>query len=204
MNSDAQLELDNITVGRGEIRLIEAISFTVKAGDAIQILGENGSGKSSLLSIIAGVLTPIEGRINWRGAIGDENHQCNRESCIFVGHDTPNRPALSVRENLAYWARIYAKKADRVAGVIEQAGLKRAANQPSGQLSAGQKRRLELARCLLAGRQVWLLDEPTTSLDSSGHDLWSEQVRIHQEKGGMSIIATHKLLNIQSRDLRLA
>lgn len=197
------LELEHVTIARGDAILLDDIVLSVKCGEALQLFGANGCGKSSLLSVIAGHSAPSSGKIFWRfdGETASVKETVDQQ--VFVGHETPLRPSLTAYENLQYWAGVYGKKTGVIEPALERCGMVDFRDAPCERLSEGQKRRLELARCLMSQRPIWILDEPTASLDRSGNRIWSEEIREHQSNGGIAIIATHDRLDIRSRDIQV-
>jgi heme exporter protein A len=191
---------------RGGRRVFCAISFSIAAGNALLLTGPNGAGKSSLLRMIAGLIRPAEGRIALEG--GDPELSVG-EQCHYVGHVDPLKPALTVVENLAFWTRFLngARQVDEAALVergLEAVGLASLAELPAGYLSAGQRRRLSLARVLAVPRPIWLLDEPNTALDAASQERLQGVMRTHLSGGGLIIAATHGPLGLAEPDeLRL-
>jgi heme exporter protein A len=191
-----RLLVDNLAVERGERRIFEAISFCVEEGGALVITGANGSGKSTLLKTIAGLLRPAAGKIELDGR-GERNvAQC----CHYLGHENALKPALTVAENLNFW-RQFLELFDFGAGLdmaeaLDTVGLPEVGAIPAGYLSAGQKRRLAIARLLVCRRPVWLLDEPTAALDVPSGRMFSLIAEQHASKGGILVAATHQPLEI--------
>jgi heme exporter protein A len=183
---------------RGGRRVFSGVGFAVAAGQALVLTGPNGAGKSSLLRLIAGLVHPAAGSLTLEGgdpelSIGEQAH--------YVGHLDPLKPALTVTENLTFWARFLngARAADEDALVVRglaAAGLDDLAELPAAYLSAGQKRRLSLARVLAAPRPVWLLDEPTTALDAASQERLRRVMQAHLTSGGLIIAATHGPLGL--------
>ena len=172
------LSVDNLSVSRGGISLFEGLNFTVSTGEFVLINGGNGVGKTSLLRSIAG-LQPID---NGKIAI-------NADNFIFAGDANGIKTALTVLENLRFWSAIFGGK--NLNEALEKFQLRQLKNRFAGKLSAGQKRRLSLARLLLTDRPIWLLDEPTVSLDKRSMKQFSKILKNHLEAGGAAVVASH-------------
>ena len=191
---------------RGGRRVFCTVSFSIAAGNALLLTGPNGAGKSSLLRMIAGLIRPAEGSIALEG--GDPELSVG-EQCHYVGHVDPLKPALTVMENLGFWTRFLngARQVDEATLVergLEAVGLADLAQLPAGCLSAGQRRRLSLARVLAVPRPIWLLDEPTTALDAASQERLHRLMHTHLSGGGLIIAATHGPLGLAEPDeLRL-
>lgn len=183
---------------RGGREVFAGLDFAAGSGEAVAVMGRNGSGKTSLLRLIAGLLVPAGGTIALDG--GDAELTLP-EQCHYLGHRDALKPALSVAENLAFWADFLGGERVDFAESLATVGLAHATDLPAGFLSAGQRRRLSLARLLTVRRPVWLLDEPTNALDVAGQDMFSGLMRQHLAAGGMIIAATHAPLGIDSREL---
>jgi heme exporter protein A len=164
------------------------------------VIGRNGSGKTSLLRLIAGLLIPAHGTIVLDG--GDTDMTLP-EQCHYLGHRDALKPALSVAENLSFWADFMGGERCDAAKSLATVGLDHATVLPASFLSAGQRRRLSLARLLTVRRPIWLLDEPTTALDAAGQDMFGGLMREHLGRGGMIIAATHGPLGVDARELRI-
>jgi heme exporter protein A len=196
----------DLTCIRGGRRVFSGIDFSVDSGRALVLTGPNGAGKSSLLRMIAGLIRPAEGRLALTG--GDPEMSLG-EQAHYVGHLDPLKPALTVTENLSFWARFLNGKAvPGDAGLaergLEAVGLADLADLPAGYLSAGQRRRLSLARLLAVPRPIWLLDEPTTALDRASQDRLRALMQAHLLGGGMIVAATHGPLGLADcAELRL-
>lgn len=185
---------------RGGRAVFSDLDFEVVAGEAVAVVGRNGAGKTSLLRLIAGLLVPAGGSIALEAG---EDELTLPEQCHYLGHRDALKPALSVIENLSFWADFLGGAPGEAADSLATVGLDHATHLPAGFLSAGQRRRLSLARLLTIRRPVWLLDEPTNALDVAGQDMFAGLMRAHLAKGGLIIAATHGPLGIDSRELRI-
>jgi heme exporter protein A len=193
-----KLSGSNLACVRGGRRVFGGVSFSISAGQALVLTGPNGAGKSSLLRVIAGLIRPVAGTVVLEG--GDPELTVG-EQANYVGHLDPLKPALTVTENLAFWARFLngaraANESALIARGLDAAGLADLAQMPAGYLSAGQRRRLSLARVLAAPRPVWLLDEPTTALDSASQERLQTVMQNHLAGGGLIVAATHGPLGL--------
>jgi len=179
------------------------LSFALKPGGALLLKGSNGSGKSTLLRIMAGLLQPIVGNIQWHdGPIVDEP-DIHHQRLHYVGHHDAVKPMLSVYENIAFWAALR-QTDEHVADALDAFDISHLAQVPGRFLSAGQKRRLNLARILAAPAKLWLLDEPTTALDVATVSRFEQVLFRHRKNGGMVIASTHTTLGLDGTDtLRL-
>lgn len=204
-----QLIVKDLVVARGGRTIIDGLSFVVSKGEALLLTGRNGAGKTTLIRALGGFLSPVSGSIAFEGLPGDQERH---EACHYIGHLDANKAALTVRENLSFWQRYLggdnAKPGrDREGALwraLEQFGLEALADIPAGYLSAGQKRRLGLARLVIAERLLWLLDEPTVSLDAASSQLLADVITAHLAGGGLVIAATHLPLGLDgARELRL-
>ncbi|WP_370103397.1 heme ABC exporter ATP-binding protein CcmA [Bradyrhizobium yuanmingense] len=185
---------------RGGREVFAGLDFAAGSGEAVAVMGRNGSGKTSLLRLIAGLLVPAGGTIALEGGNGELTLA---EQCHYLGHRDALKPALSVAENLTFWADFLGGERFDAVESLAKVGLDHAIHLPAGFLSAGQRRRLSLARLLTVRRPVWLLDEPTNALDVAGQDMFAGLMREHLASGGMIIAATHAPLGIESRELRI-
>lgn len=172
------LEVHDLAVARGGLRALEGLSLTVAAGRALVLRGPNGIGKTTLLRCIAGLQPAVEGRIVMA-----------EDAVAYAAHADGLKSALTVRENLDFWARVFG--GGQVAPALEAMDLAHLADRLAGALSAGQKRRLGLARLLVSGRPLWVLDEPTVSLDAESVARFAGLLRGHLGQGGAAVIATH-------------
>ncbi len=177
------LTAHDLAVARGGMRAVEGVSFTLMAGQALILRGPNGIGKTTLLRSVAGLQPPVAGQI-----------ATAPDSIAYAAHADGLKPALSVTENLRFWADVFGHP--EIGRAITAMNLGDLTDRPAGTLSAGQKRRLGLARLLVTGRPVWVLDEPTVSLDAVSVALFADAVRAHLAQGGAALMATHIDLGI--------
>ena len=172
------LTVTDLAITRGGIPVLEGLSFTLPAGKALILRGPNGIGKTTLLRTLAGLQPPLQGRIE--GA---------EDQIAYASHSDGLKPTLTVVENLTFWALVFGTQ--DIQPALDAFALNDLADRHAGNLSAGQKRRLGLARMLVTGRPIWMLDEPTVSLDQNAVKMFADAVRTHLGQGGSALIATH-------------
>lgn len=187
----ALLTLSDLTAARGGLPVVAGVSLALAPGQALILKGPNGSGKTTLLRTVAGLQLPFAGEVI-----------AEPDSIAYAAHADGIKATLSVTENLSFWASLFGT------GDIEPAlkafDLEGLRDRMAGTLSAGQKRRLGLARLLVTGRPVWALDEPTVSLDAASVALFADAVRGHLAGGGAALIATHIDLGIEASELDMS
>jgi heme exporter protein A len=202
------LKADGLTAVRGRATLFQDLTFEVPAGTALLLRGHNGSGKTTLLRTLAGLASPAAGEVFWKGAPIRAAGPDFRESLVFLGHLPGVSEMMSARENLATWIALDSEAASDtdLDSALERVGLKARRNLAARMLSQGQRRRIGLARLLLAGRPLWLLDEPTSALDVGGIELLGHALERHLASGGAAVVATHQPLPLdpaRAREIRL-
>ena len=185
---------------RGGREVFSGLDFAVSSGEALAVTGPNGSGKTSLLRLIAGLLTVAGGSIDLEGG---EAEMTLPEQAHYLGHRDALKPALSVLENLSFWRDFLGGEPFDADKGLAAVGLDHATHLPAAYLSAGQRRRLSVARLLTVRRPVWLLDEPTNALDTAGQSLFAGVMCDHLAHGGLIIAATHAPLGVQARELQM-
>ncbi len=200
-----RLLVEELAGARGGQTLFEGLNFSLGPGEALLVTGPNGTGKTTLLRIMAGLLAPAAGRIGWEDGsrLGEASH--------FLGAANAMKPVLTVRENLHFWARFLHASGpeDAKAGLLPEAaldavGLAEVASLPFGVLSTGQKRRVAIARLLLASRRLWLLDEPMSGLDARAEARFEATMADHLSSGGIVVAAVHAPVRLAAaREIRL-
>lgn len=195
------LEARDLACLRGERAVFAGLSFGLPAGAALLLTGANGAGKSTLLRILAGLLPPAEGAVLWQGEDIAAEPAAHAARLRYVSHQDALKPALTVAENLALFGRLWG---GAVMPALEAMALAPLADLPARVLSAGQRRRLALARLVLAPVPLWLLDEPTTGLDAASVERLGPILADHRARGGIVVAATHLPLPLSdARELRL-
>lgn len=172
------ISVKNLTVARGGMPVLEGLTFDVTKGQILVLRGPNGVGKTTLLRTLAGLQPPYAGEV-----------VAAPDTVAYAAHADGLKSTLTARENLGFWAGVYG--GSDVTAALHDFNLETLADRPAGHLSAGQKRRLGLARLLVTGRVVWVLDEPTVSLDVASAALFAAAVKAHVAGGGAAVIATH-------------
>lgn len=180
-----ELKVDNLSVARGGVPVLEGLTFTLSAGEVLILRGPNGSGKTTLLRSLAGLQPPVAGSIS-----------ADPEQITYAAHADGLKATLTVEENLRFWALVHG--IEDVSPAIDGFNLGGLKGRLAANLSAGQKRRLGLARLMVTGRPIWLLDEPTVSLDTASVALFADAVRAHVAGGGCALIATHIDLGLKA------
>lgn len=196
-----QLSASDLACRRGGRDVFAGVSFAVASGESLTIRGRNGAGKSSLLRMVVGLLRIAVGKLDLEGGdpeltVGEQAH--------YLGHQDALKPSLSVAENLRFWSAFLGPAATDTREPLAAVGLETLADLPAAYLSAGQRRRLSIARLLAVRRPIWLLDEPTSALDAAAQVRLDEIMQAHLASGGIILAATHGALGLgAARELRL-
>jgi heme exporter protein A len=190
----AEFSGEDLVCVRGERTVFVGVSFRLASGGALVLAGPNGAGKSSLLRMMAGLLPPANGLLAWEGDAIADDAEAHRRRVRYIAHAEAVKPALTVAENLLAWSVLWGGLAgaeNRAVAALDAFGIGRLADLPGRYLSAGQKRRLALARLLLAPAPLWLLDEPRAGLDADAERRLEHAIRRHRQGGGMVVMALH-------------
>lgn len=190
----------NLTCVRGERIVFQDLNFDLAEGGALVLIGPNGAGKSSLLRLMAGLLAPAEGSLLWKGENTLDDFDEHALRLHYVGHHDAVKPVLTGLENVRFWSGVRGGKIDdeHILGALDAFDAGRLADVAGRFLSAGQKRRVNLARIIAAPAPLWLLDEPTTALDRASIALLDTAIRKHRESGGAVVLSTHADINLDA------
>lgn len=198
------LEISELSSVRGERVLFESLSFSVHPGEMVQVEGRNGCGKTTLLRIIAGLGESDGGKVFWNGQTIQSIREQYHQALLFLGHLTGVKRELTGYENLAFYQSLAVGKVnpDEIWTVLARVGLAGREDIPVAQLSAGQQRRVALARLWMSRQPLWILDEPLTAIDKQGVRVLEQLFLSHTENGGMVLLTTHQDMFTQSETLR--
>lgn len=189
------ITLSNIGYAYGRARVLDGLNATFSAGRIVQVMGENGCGKSTLLHLLAGLKSPDEGEIGWKGALLHAASPAYREQLTYIGHRNAIKPELTPCENLHFLHAMGGGIGARaVTGALDYFGLSHQRHRPCGDLSAGQNRRVALARLVMTSTELWILDEPFTALDHANKERLEALLAAHVKRGGCAVVATHQPL----------
>ncbi len=198
------LEVNQLHLWRGDRHLLKGLQFAVAHGELLQLLWPNGTGKTTLLRCLAGFVHAEEGTVSWDGQRVDADRTRFHWALAYLGHENALKDELTAQENLRFACALRARHdAARLQQALEQVGLGRIdPHLPVRNFSAGQKRRVALARLSLWGARLWLLDEPVTNLDAAGQAVFSQLLAAHLAGGGSAIIATHRPIEMSGAAVR--
>jgi heme exporter protein A len=198
-----QLTADNLHLWRGEQHVLRGVQLSLDAGQCLQVSGANGAGKTTLLRALCGLVPLQEGCIRWRGQDIEVDRQAFQRELGYLGHDNGLKGDLTAAENLAFAVRLrcQAQPADILAALMS-VGAGELAGQRLRHLSAGQRRRVALARLSLIGGALWIMDEPGSNLDLQGQTMVLQMLRQHLQRGGAAVVATHQPLQLEASQLR--
>ena len=196
LNSPPLFECRNITFERDDVPLFSGVGFQLHSSQAIQVVGANGAGKTTLLRILAGSLTATEGDVYWRGERAFKAGTEYREQLLYLGHSAGIKTSLTPRENLHWYRRLFSHLTGDVDGALHQVGLQGYEDVPCHTLSAGQQRRVALAKLYMSSAEFWVLDEPFTSIDVDGVDALETLMAAHLERGGCMVLTSHQRVGL--------
>jgi heme exporter protein A len=200
------LEANALECVRGGRKLFQGLDFSLERGELLEVSGPNGSGKTSLLRMLCGLLSPSAGEILWQGQNINSLKEEYLKELAYLGHANGVKAELSATENLRIYGGLAGRKLSegKIAAALERMGLDGKEASPVKTFSQGQQRRLALARLLVSERAVWILDEPLTALDSAAVRLVQSVLGEHQKGGGLAILTTHQPLDVRAgRNLRI-
>lgn len=188
---------------RNDLVLFSELDFALEEGEILQVKGPNGSGKTSLLRVLSGLAVPDEGEVFWNGGNIHEHRQDYFREMSYIGHVNGIKMELTAMENLAVTVALAMTDQVSLNGILEKMGLAEYENTPARKLSSGQRRRLALARLLIANTRLWILDEPLTSLDDYGRNLMRDMIAAHAAGGGITVLATHDPVDIRQHKVTM-
>ena len=197
MGSACLIRTENLCFERDEIKVIDRVNLELNSGDLLQVEGCNGSGKTTLLRLLTTAITPTSGRIFYQGK---KLSDCRYEYCsniIFIGHQIALKERLTPVENLD-WLSPIGLSQDSINRALDLVGLRDFETAPSWSLSAGQKRRVALARLIVSNAKIWFLDEPFTAIDTQGIGLMKQLIDDHVSKGGAVVFSTHQSVDMKN------
>ena len=196
------LDIEGLCCIRDDRTLFEGLRFSIQPGELVQVEGPNGAGKTSLLRIIAGLAMADSGDILWKGTSTRRNRDDYNQDLLYIGHLTGIKAALTPFENLAFYQRIAKQPLDDIWPALAKVGLVGYEDVPVAQLSAGQQRRVALARLWLSKATLWILDEPLTAIDKQGVEELIELFCHHAQSGGIVLLTTHQDMLSSKKSIR--
>lgn len=196
---NTRLQVTNLECMRNQRRLFHSLSFELNEGELLLILGENGSGKSSLLRLLTGFATPAAGEIKWSGLPIKNNYQDYTKNLHYLGHVNGVKSQLTIQENLELIRHHALANNQTIPEALQFDPVK---NLFAHHVSAGQKRRLALAKLFLLPRKLWILDEPLTALDANSQSFFLSELKKHLQQGGMAVISTHQSIELENMPVK--
>jgi heme exporter protein A len=201
--SELELRGEGLHLWRGERHVLRGVSLQLRGGEILQLTGANGAGKTTLLRTLCGLAHPEEGHVFWRGEDVRKNLHAFHSELAYVGHEPPLKADLTARENLRYWVGVRRPiNAAAIDKALDDVGADEWRDRVVRTLSAGQRRRVALAGLALLAVPLWLLDEPTTNLDTAGQTLVNRMLEAHVARGGLAVAAVHHELGVQGVTVR--
>jgi heme exporter protein A len=198
-----ELTAENLHLWRSERHVLRGVDFALEGGQCLQVTGSNGAGKTTLLRALCGLIPLEEGRICWRGRDINDDRESFHAELGYLGHDNALKGDLSAEENLRYAVGLRRRPtSSEIAEALARVGVPEVAVQRARRLSAGQRRRVALARLNLQGAALWIMDEPGSNLDKSGQTLVLDLLQSHLKAGGAAVVATHQELDLADQQLR--
>ncbi|MDF1644378.1 MAG: cytochrome c biogenesis heme-transporting ATPase CcmA [Pseudomonadales bacterium] len=193
----ALLRAENLLFEYDDLLLFEDLNFSARPGEVIYVEGPNGSGKTTLLKILCGLIDPVEGQVYWQDQRINSAASHYRENLLYLGHHAGIKSSLTARENLKWLLSLRGVRGRvEIEHALALSGLAGFEDIPCGYLSAGQKRRVSLARMFISNEKVWILDEPFTAIDKGGVATLESAINQHAEQGGVVFITTHQQMNL--------
>jgi heme exporter protein A len=205
MNTAADgLDVQGVHVWRGERHVLKAVSLHIEPHEVLHISGRNGSGKTTLLRVVCGLLRPEQGRVSWRGQSISEVRIAYQQALAYASHEPALKGDLTALENLRFMVGLKRRaSAAELSACLQRTGVERCADLPVRVLSAGQRRRVAMARVLGMRAPLWLLDEPFTNLDAGGSETIAALIAEHVSSGGMAVVVAHQELELPTAARRL-
>ncbi len=196
--TNLELRGEGLHLWRGERHVLRGVSLQLRGGEILQLTGSNGAGKTTLLRVLSGLAYPEEGEVLWRGENVRRNMHGYHAEMAYVGHEPPLKADLTARENLRYWIGVRRPlNAADIDSALDDVGAGEWRDRAVRTLSAGQRRRVALAGLTLLSVPLWLLDEPTTNLDTAGQNLVNRMLEAHVARGGLAVAAVHHELGVR-------
>jgi len=195
----SEISAENLHLWRGEVHVLRGLSFSLEAGQCLQVSGANGSGKTTLLRALCGLIPLESGRVYWRGEDIASDPSLYHAQLSYLGHENGLKGDLAVSENLRYGTGLRRRlRTGELSAALASVELPGYAGMPLRWLSAGQRRRVALARLTLMDAALWILDEPGSNLDSAGQQLLHDLLERHLHSGGAAVVATHQQLRLEA------